>query len=354
MNKKVCLISDVHWGKKKGALFMLNSMENYFMKELIPYLIENEIKKLFILGDFFDTRTSVDVRVSNVVFSVLNELKKNDIEVLILLGNHDVFFNTSNEIHSLRFFELFDNITVISSISEMNIFGVDCTFFPWQTDNIFQSKKYKGEIAFGHFAINGCKLNKKQVNEGGNDQSFFHKNFKMTFTGHFHEPSTYKSGKKEITYIGCPYHLDRNDSNGDRGVIVLDFETQKWERVYSKNTLKYIVIPFGTDLTKVEIPNNIIDIHVNVKHDFDSKKINNYVELIESYEGGAPLSVNVITHYDYSETGEDINQEDISKVKSIPDMVKAKLEAMDFSSKIKKEVFNYINAKFLELDSEKI
>jgi hypothetical protein len=123
-----------------------------------------------------------------------------------------------------------------------------------------------------YFAINGCKLNKKQVNEGGNDQSFFHKNFKMTFTGHFHEPATYKSGKKEITYIGCPYHLDRNDSNGDRGVIVLDFETQKWERVFSKNALKYIVIPFGTDLTKVEIPNNIIDIHVNVKHDFDSKK----------------------------------------------------------------------------------
>lgn len=351
--KKVCLISDTHWGKKKGATFMIESMERYFKSELIPYLVQNQINKCFILGDFYDNRTSVDVRVSNVVLDVLKEFKLKNIEVVMLLGNHDVFFNSSIDIHSLSFFELFDNVTIIDRITEMDVYGVPCVFFPWQTDNLFQSRKYDAKLAFGHFAINGCKLTKKEVFEGGSSQTFFHDNFDKTFTGHFHQPGEYVSTNgSEIVYIGSPYHLDRNDANEDRGVIILDVETLEWKRVFSKTTMKYISINYGADLTELDIPGNVIDVHIGVNENYDQKSVNRYISLIEEYEYGLPLKVNLIPHYEYKDL-EKLTTEEMMKVKSVPDMLNMKLKSMDISDKIKSDTLMYLNNLISSLTIDK-
>jgi DNA repair exonuclease SbcCD nuclease subunit len=353
-NKKICLISDIHFGNKKGVVFMLNSMEQYFKKELIPYLVKNKIKKVFILGDFYDTRTTVDVRVSNVVFDVLKKFQESKIELTILLGNHDIFFNSSVNVHSLKYFDLFDNIKIVDRIITDDVYGRQCTFFPWQTDNLFQSCEYDSEIAFGHFAINGCQLNKTQVFEGGNPQTFFHNNFKKTFTGHFHQPGVYTQGDSEIVYIGSPYHLSRSDSNSDRGVIILDMEDLSWERVYSKSTLKYLAFGYGKDLSKVDIPGNIIDVHVNITSKFDSAALNKYVAEIENCLDGSPINVNVIPHYELDNSADVLTNDEIEKVKSIPEMVKSKLVSMDLSDGIKDKVTDYINNLMATIEQNSI
>jgi DNA repair exonuclease SbcCD nuclease subunit len=348
---KICLISDIHWGVHKSSKVFYSSQERYFTKELIPYLVENNIKDLYILGDMWDNRESTNNKVQNIVYHIFELLDEHDIKVTMLIGNHDTQYKTNIDFHSLKYLSLFPNVTIIDRITETEIDGLSVTMFPWQTDDLFTTKTYNGDIAFGHFDIAGCLLNKSTIQEAGISQQWFFKNFNKTFSGHYHTQSEYSDAAgNEIIYLGAPYHLNRNDINSNRGVVILDTDTLEFERVYSKTPLKYISAIYPKPIEDIDIPNNIIDIHVNVTDKFDSKELNEYIYAIENNADGLPVNVNVVPHYEnISLDHDDIDQEKLNKVKSIPDMVKLKLEEMDISDDMRKEVDEYVNKIYTSL-----
>jgi DNA repair exonuclease SbcCD nuclease subunit len=344
-NTKVALISDTHWGAHKGSKVFYSSKERYFKKELIPYLIKNEIKTLAFLGDIWDNREITNNKVQNIVYHIFEELANNNINVILLIGNHDTQYKTNIEYHSLKYVSLFPNVTVIDSITEMEIYDRKVTLFPWQTDELFTQVKYKGDIAFGHFDITGCLLNRNMIHEGGLNQGWFHSNFEKVFTGHFHTPGEYSNAAgKEIVYLGAPYHLNRNDIDSNRGIVILDMETLEYERVYSTTPLKYISVKYPEAVENIPIFNNIIDVHVSVTDKFKSNELSEYIYSIENSANGIPVNVNVIPHYDSQEVSiEEMDKEKLAKVKSIPDMVQLKLTEMDLDPLLKQSVNAYVS-----------
>jgi DNA repair exonuclease SbcCD nuclease subunit len=339
---KLCLISDTHFAIKKASKTFADSQKRYFYTELIPMLQERKITELVILGDLYDNRTSIDAKILNDVFHLFETLKEKCINVTILIGNHDTQYKTNIDTHSLKYLSLYPNVHVIEDITVKRFYDLDVTLFPWQVDDVFTQKAYETDIAFGHFDISGCKLNKTTVQEGGTGQSFFWRNFKKTFSGHFHTQSHYDGPKGQtIDYIGSPYQLTRNDIGEEKGCIILDTTTLEIERVNNKTALRYIKVQYPTPKEELPLFNNIIDVHVNITDSFNSDKLNKYVaSLHEGDDLGEPIDVKVIPHYHINSV--DDTEQDLSKIKSVSEMISSKVNTLDLDDTMKQYTLDYI------------
>jgi len=343
MSTKAIFLADLHWGIRKSSDNFINSMKTYFSDEVLPYCTENNIHEIYILGDFWDSREAINVKLSNVVYDVLQMFNDNDIKVIVLVGNHDTTFKTNIQTHSLKFFGLFDNVEVIDKMTEREIHGKNVVMYPWQVDETFQEVDWKDkDLCLGHFSISGCKLNDKVIHEGGSAQNWFFKNFKQTFTGHFHTHSEYRHNDNVIAYCGSPYHLTRHDRNSNRGFIVYDFADGNWERVWSQHTLRFVDINLGDTLKPHEITGNVIDVNVKIDDDFNSDTLELYLKSLHKHN---PLSVHVVPSYDLmtrvtAEQEENISN--VSEIKTIPDMAHWKLSNMDISDELKSDIEDYL------------
>ena len=88
---KVALISDLHFGIKKNDKIFQESQLKFFKEQLVDELKKRDINKIFVLGDIFDTRQSVNVQTENVVLDLFRNTFK-DFEVHVIVGNHDLYY----------------------------------------------------------------------------------------------------------------------------------------------------------------------------------------------------------------------------------------------------------------------
>ena len=94
---KIAVIGDAHFGIKKSDKTFLQSQLRFFEDQLVPELKSRNIKNLFVLGDVFDTRQSVNVQTDNIVLKLFKETLK-DFTCQIIVGNHDIYHTTTTEV----------------------------------------------------------------------------------------------------------------------------------------------------------------------------------------------------------------------------------------------------------------
>ena len=63
----VAIIADSHFGIKKANDLFLESQLDFFKYQLVPSLEENEIREIYFLGDVFDNRVSMNIKIKNAV-----------------------------------------------------------------------------------------------------------------------------------------------------------------------------------------------------------------------------------------------------------------------------------------------
>jgi len=68
---KIALISDIHFGVRKGSSEFLDSQMRFFRNQMIPSLIKREVKHIYFLGDVMDNRNHINVKI-------LSEVKEGD------------------------------------------------------------------------------------------------------------------------------------------------------------------------------------------------------------------------------------------------------------------------------------
>jgi DNA repair exonuclease SbcCD nuclease subunit len=284
---KLVLIGDTHFGSKKNSdPFLLNHIE-YIKNEFVPYLIKNNINTIAVLGDLYDNRNSINIKVKNMVYDLFeNELSQ--FKIFMLVGNHDTYYHNSIATHSLKFFKKFNNINVIDDVERIQIDGKYILMVPWQTDykefaDRVARKNFHCDVCLGHFDISGFKFNKTRLCEDGLSSDLFFNNYTLTFSGHFHTRSKLSKNNFSIVYIGAPYHLTRSDIGEERGFCVLDLEDLSYKFVNSKNTIKFVKISYPESITKKMIDNNVIDIHVKIDEQYKEEQLQKYIKIIESY-----------------------------------------------------------------------
>lgn len=340
---KLALLTDTHFGIYKASDTFLKSQLDFFENQLFPYLRDNEIDTIIHLGDLFDNRVNINVKVMNSVYSLLSE-KGSDFKWFIIKGNHDQFFKLREDIHSLKAFKDIPNVNVIDDIELIKFDDRDVLLVPWQVDNKEFEKRVANknihcDVCMGHLETKGFELNKGKVCDVGINSNVLFNNYTLTFSGHFHKRSVKKQNDGIVQYIGNTYHLTRNDIGEDRGFVVFDTDTLEYEFINNLVSLKFVSITFPERLNKKKIEGNIIDVVVDVLgKSYDEVKFQQYLQKIEKLHPILPPVVKIQNNFE-------TNLKHDFKVQTVNDLIEEYVSKLKISHKeeIVKKLINLYN-----------
>ncbi len=247
---KVFMITDTHFGIYLNNLDKwLNMMESTFYEFVIPYLKENakEGDILIHLGDLFDNRTSLPIIVLNKVEKILKEIS-DILPMHIMVGNHDLWNKGSNEVNSVRLYGYINkSITIYEKTTTLNVGGQKLILMPWvekRVDMINEISQNPGDYLFCHSDLNGCRMHLNSVAHRNADKIDVENfsGYKNVFSGHIH----IRQINSNFMFIGSLYQMDRNDYGDQKGITVLDLES---------DTLDFIPNTFSPVFKKVRVTN---------------------------------------------------------------------------------------------------
>ena len=233
---KLCILGDTHFGARGDSLDFHKYFQKFYDEVFFPYLIENDIKVVFQMGDLFDRRKFINFNslyLSRKYF--FEKCERLGIQLHTLIGNHDVAYKNTLEVNSPSLLlNEYSNIEIYEKFDTVEFDGVSIDVVPWicddNVDDIFnRMKESKAQICFGHFEIAGFEMDRGNVCESGIDKQSLSK-YDVVLTGHFHHKST----DGNITYVGTPYEMTWADWNDPKGFHIFDTETR--EMNFVKNT----------------------------------------------------------------------------------------------------------------------
>ena len=317
---RLWLVGDTHFGYKNGNQQWLEDMIGYFENVVIPTIKENKQPDdiLIHLGDVFDNRTSVNVLAISKVQKMFEHLSE-VIPVKVLVGNHDIFNKSTNDVTSVDVLKNMHNVEIYKEPVVENLGGKKCLLLPWRRDSEADKealKKYAGnDYIFCHMDINGASMTRgTQKSDSCVQEVDFSSS--QVYSGHIHLKQDYGN----IHYIGSPYELTRNDSGNTKYLQVLDLENNQrtmYENTYNARFISCsfdeIKVMFDDDIEKV-IKNNFVDLHVNIK-DSNSFYTDEFTQKMEKFAKDCTI------HIDDEENVFVYDQDSDENTKTIKDKV---------------------------------
>lgn len=294
---KVILLGDTHFGVRGDSQIFRDHQNLFFEEIFFPYCIENNIKEVWQFGDFFDKRKTINfMTLYNTRKTILEKFVEYDIQLHILMGNHDQYYRNDRSINALRELIAEDyksHITIYDDLATILVGGnMKTDIVPWiNPDDMDDFKDYMNKssasYAFGHFELAGFEMMKGHVIQKGLDSSVLSKYINV-YSGHYHTASQ----KGNIRYLGVPYEMTWSDYNDPKGFYTLDTETYELTFIKNPNTLyDKIIYNNNSDSLRQNIEqyeNKFIKINVVDKD--DSEK---YELFLAALYSNNPLDVSI-------------------------------------------------------------
>jgi DNA repair exonuclease SbcCD nuclease subunit len=302
---KIGIITDTHFGARKGSKLFHDYFEEFYKNIFFPTLDEQGIDTVVHMGDAFDSRKGIEFKsldwAKRVVF---NPLKERGIKVHLMVGNHDAYYKNTNEINAINLLlKEYDNVKVYSFATEVELGNLKTLFIPWineqnqnQTEKLIQ--KTTCECAMGHLELQGFRVNRQITMDHGMESKLFDK-FTKVFSGHYHT----RSDNGRIFYLGNPYEIYWTDVNDPRGFTIFDTETLEHYPVNNPYRIFYNIYYEDQDyqiFDTSEYKNKIVKLIVRKKSDI--KKFEKFVDKLYS-SGIADLKV--VENFDFSSLTEE-------------------------------------------------
>ena len=149
-------------------------LSNYLI-EKIDEDFDEDRDILFLEGDVFHSRESINVRIQNEAFSIFRKLaEKFKRGVYIILGNHDVYYKDKTEVNSLKSLSyLAENIHIFEKPEVLTINDAHSfLMLPWIEDverlsRVVNDYRNLCKYIVCHADIKGLRFNKwTQVEHG--------------------------------------------------------------------------------------------------------------------------------------------------------------------------------------------
>lgn len=191
---------------------------------------------LVIVGDVFDSRTTIDLPVIDTVCRAFHEASKR-VKLYILVGNHDSYLKTPaiNSIQAFRGFAEIYEEPMVKPWSE------PVAFVPWMDDvtafrKAIESVAKKGvSYLFTHAMVEGAVPGGKGI-----PLSYLqpHK-FARVFLGDVHDPLDLA---ENVHYVGSPLQIDYRDAGGRRGFCILDTEDDEFTFIENERSPRFHIL----------------------------------------------------------------------------------------------------------------
>jgi hypothetical protein len=237
---KIAFLNDTHCGVRNSSDVFLDNAEKFYEEVFFPYLLENDIKHIVHLGDYYDNRKFINFRALNRNRKMfLAKLREYDIKMDIILGNHDTYYKNTNDLNSLK--ELLghymEEVNIIHEPTTMNYDGLEFALVPWINPENYEStiqfiNKTPAKYLGGHFDIVGFEMIKGVISSHGLDPSLFER-FQAVYSGHYHV----KSSNANIHYLGSQMEFFWNDAHNNKYFHIFDTNTRDLTQVYNPHTL---------------------------------------------------------------------------------------------------------------------
>ena len=106
------------------------------MDQIIEYVKDNEIKKVFFLGDLFETKRYIEITCFNEIFKKMHELSGYIDNLYMLVGNHDLALKNSftNNERETSMDSLFPFAKIIKRKEEITADKINYVCIPFQKD----------------------------------------------------------------------------------------------------------------------------------------------------------------------------------------------------------------------------
>ena len=217
---------------------------------------ENGINLIFQLGDLFDRRKFINFNtLAECKRYFFDELVKNDIQLVTLLGNHDIFWKESLSVNAtgLILGEYADNIMLIDKPYAYPYSGTHIDLIPWickenETEVFQYIDNSKSDLCFGHFEIAGFPMYRGMHAEEGLSHEMFAK-YERVLSGHYHT----RSKAENIEYIGTPYEMTWQDAGDPKGFSVFDTEDRSLQFIQNKFTIHEKIVYNDKDQEPVDL-----------------------------------------------------------------------------------------------------
>ena len=320
---KILIIGDTHLG-----LGYPNSVDKwfkvhreYFEDFLLP-LVQKELTKDDIIvhcGDLFDNRSVVPINILNYAQDLLEKLSK-ICHIHILIGNHDLYTKSTNDINTVKLYKYIPNITVYEEPTKIDFFGKSILMLPWvekKKDQVETLKKFSGcDYLFCHSDLNGAKMHLTSVAHKNADKIDVDEfsGYKNVYSGHIHILQV----TKNFTFVGNNFEMDRNDTDNQKGIFIIDTILDE-ERFVPNNIsprYKKIYIRTESDIDSLESisTKNYNDLYISNSLLINNRKLRRKLETL--LESGNFSSVeyidDIVTENNKSKTiADEISEEEL-------------------------------------------
>jgi calcineurin-like phosphoesterase family protein len=322
--------------------------KEYFSEFLIP-LLKSRINPgdiIIHLGDLFDNRNVIPINILNYGMDIVEEISR-IAPLHIIIGNHDCWSKSSDEINTIRPFRYIPNVSVYDKTTQIDHDGLKLCLMPYIEKRLEQIKLINdfkdSDYLLCHSDLNGCRMHLTSVGHKNSDKidiDDFNK-FKRVFSGHIH----IRQVNKNFEFIGSNFQMDRNDYGDQKGITVLDTETGETE--FIPNTVspvfKRVRVVNEEDVNNLESlkdSKDYIDISISNNLLISNRKLRRKLEVIlESNKFASIEYIDDITNELVEESVDSTEEVEISTDISI---------ALDYEDYVKEYILkqNYDSQKF--------
>jgi DNA repair exonuclease SbcCD nuclease subunit len=216
---KAIIFTDIHLGNKNNSRLHNQDCEDFIIW-MIDQAHQQGIKKCFFLGDWHHHRATINVSTLNYTVSNLRRLNDNFDEVIMIMGNHDLYYREKREINSIPMADQFPNIRIVN---DTMLIEDGVAFIPWLVEDEWKKvKEVKCKYMFGHFELPSFYMNALvQMPDHGGLKAEDLSGPEKVFSGHFHK----RQERGNVIYPGnCFPHNFSDAWDDDRGCMILDWD----------------------------------------------------------------------------------------------------------------------------------
>jgi len=237
---RLAILNDTHAGVRNSSDIFIKYQEAFYTDVFFPYLIENDIKHIVHLGDYYEHRRYINFKALSANRKhFLDKLREYGMTMDIIPGNHDTYYKNTNELNSLK--ELLghymNEVTIVQDPTVMDYDGMKFGLVPWICqENEKQISDFlancKADVIGGHFELSGFEVMRGMPMHGGMSADSLRR-FDMVLSGHFHA----KSNQGNIHYLGSQMEFFWNDCGDNKYFHVLDTDSRELTPVRNPITL---------------------------------------------------------------------------------------------------------------------
>ena len=237
---KMAILTDTHCGIRNSSEVFLDNAEDFYTNIFFPECEKHGVKQILHLGDYYDHRKFVNFKALNQNRRVfLDQLRKNNMTMDIIPGNHDTYYKNTNELNALKecLGHYMNEIHIVMEPKVMQYGSLSIALLPWIcADNYDQSMNFirdcKADWLGAHLELANFEIGRGILAPHGMDPKIFQK-FEQVLSGHYHTASR----RDNIWYLGNPMEFFWSDAHDPKFFHILDTETRQIEKIRNTYTL---------------------------------------------------------------------------------------------------------------------